>query len=230
MKRFLLACVLSTFVPFLTVGLWTPDEAEATLLRLAAHTRRWQNEDFTGFRAPLPPPAASIPNQCFTAAGVLVACLPIYTTTVFAPATGVLYVTISATGDGHGGAGSRFSCVINGGYCSPPGLPPADGSPNGWVTLLKLSNAPGATNCNQGGGGTGDCHDNNITYTWCKRVNAGTHTVRLNMASSLPPNFVFVEKAFFYVDFTSPFYGSPATCSQGSPPGLIPGASGVAPQ
>jgi len=86
-----------------------------------------------------------------------------------------------------------------------------------WYTLLKLpvtgltaSTTP-ATNCNDGGGGSADCHDNTIMFSCCARIEPDeddedepqtTHTVKIKLAD-LPggdANFAFYERATIYLD------------------------------
>ena len=146
----------------------------------------------------------------------------IYDKTVFVPAgKNTAYVTMSTTGDTHGGAASCFTCVItdpagNRTFCNPGGQGASrcndDGGTNvpGWITLLKLpqtalpdvylDNGLPATNCTDGGGGSADCHDNSIHYEWCVPVEAGTHRVELWMATDSDNKTVFIEQAHFYID------------------------------
>lgn len=143
----------------------------------------------------------------------------IYTKTFFLSGdANVLKATMSTTGDTHLGAAACFTCVITdptgaSTFCNP-GLGQgaarcaAGGTVNvpGWVNLLKLPAAPGTTNCSDGGGGDGDCHDNNIHYEWCTPVNAevdpGLYTVELWMATDTAGEPVFIEQAYFYLDET----------------------------
>jgi hypothetical protein len=83
------------------------------------------------------------------------------------PDSNVLFVSFYATGDEHGGAKTWFSCRLNGVPCrtSPPFA--VDEAPSGWITLQHVPASPPTTNCNDGGGGPGDCHDNGIAYQWC---------------------------------------------------------------
>jgi len=129
----------------------------------------------------------------------------IWTKTVpIKPGEKVLYITMSATGDTHGGTASQFSCNVDGVACNP-GPPGAAPAPAGWITLNKMPAPTDNTNCNQGGGGGGDCHDNRIYYTWCKVIQPppqgpATRTVNLRMASADGVNLVFIESAHFFVD------------------------------
>ena len=123
---------------------------------------------------------------------------------IIPPNTTSIYVTVSTTGDTHQGAAHRFACTYNGVSCrtSPGGV---DGAPSGWISLLKLPVATGgSTNCNDGGGGAADCHDNNVYYTWCVRTTPSNFTalskVQVKMATSILGKTVFAEKAHFYVD------------------------------
>lgn len=130
----------------------------------------------------------------------------VYSKTLFVPFH-TLYVTFSATGDAHDGAALLMTCLVDGVVCQPGGGQSHAG-PSGWVTLLKLPVAPGVSNCSDGGGGTGDCHDNSIHYTWCAQVEPGVHTIDLRLASStgtqvLPVSGrVFYERAHIYIDAT----------------------------
>ena len=129
----------------------------------------------------------------------------IYSKSVIVPPnTTSLYVTVSTTGDTHKGAAHWFACTLDGVSCrtNPGGV---DTAPSGWISLLKLPIATGgSTNCNDGGGGPADCHDNNVYYTWCVKTTPSNltalRTVRVKMATSIAGNTVFAEKAHFYVD------------------------------
>jgi|SRR5579864_4113256 len=85
----------------------------------------------------------------------------------------ILYITISAIGDTHGGAASWFACSVDGVACNS-GKGGADAAPFGWISLNKLPAATTSSNCNDGGGGTGDCHDNSVTYQWCAVIPAAS--------------------------------------------------------
>ena len=150
-----------------------------------------------------------------------------YDRTVLLPSSSnVLYVTLFTTGDTHGGAALWLSCrysigaVIN--LCrssSPPG-PGIDEAPNGWVAVKKLPvPVDGATNCNDGGGGPADCHDNAITYSWCVQLPSPTPIsvrVRLRMATSIAGQQVFMEKGQAYID--SSFINQKARCIRANLP------------
>lgn len=156
--------------------------------RLAA-TKQYDGERIT-----------SVPAGVIGTDGLLV-----YSKAVFVPGkvteTAALFVTFSGTGDTHGGAALLMSC-----YVDFPAVPCMTGdtgagpNPSGWVTLQKTPAGTGATNCNDGSGGDGDCHDNSVTYTWCTRVTAGAHTVNLSLASSDGVSNVYYERALILVD------------------------------
>ena len=121
-----------------------------------------------------------------------------------------LYLTVSAAGDTHGGARLLIGCFVDGPpydattACNP-GTAGASAKPPGWVVLQKMPAAiSGSSNCNEGGGGAADCHDNGVAYTWCKVVkDKATHTVDLRLgvdAPGFPPGIAFVENAHFYID------------------------------
>lgn len=110
-----------------------------------------------------------------------------------------LFVTLSTTGDTHGGSASWFSALLNGTACNP-GDEGAGFAPRGWIPLQKNPDGgPGG----DGGGGPGDLHDNSIYYTWCcvRGLRPGeTNQVEIKMASSIAGQFVFIERSHFYID------------------------------
>jgi hypothetical protein len=134
----------------------------------------------------------------------------VYRVTVTVPAgENVVYLTMSTTGDTHNGIASCFSALIDGRFFNPGTQGSAECGQAGekvpgWVNLIKLpldDNA--ADNCNDGGGGSADCHDNNIHYEWCTRVAPGVHTLQIRMAATPAGSDVFIEEAHFYVDTNS---------------------------
>ena len=169
----------------------------------------------------------------------------VYSKTVFVPFMSnsygfpVLYITISAIGDNHGGESNNVSCNVDGpggtgslaSVCNPTPGAAIDGAPPGWTTLTHhfayeakygSNNATGLSG-GDGGGGTSDMHDNDYYYTWCKNVTPGTHTINLRLgnhsgATTVVPggSTVFFEKTFVYIDASPkpPF----AACS----PAVIP--------
>ncbi len=152
----------------------------------------------------------------------------VYSKSVFVPNTSgtpVLYVTISAVGDNHGGESNYLSCNVDGPggvgnaatVCNPenPSGAAVDGAPPGWVTLTHHfayetkygSNGKTGQSAGDGGGGTSDEHDNDYYYTWCKPVRPGTHIINLRLGNfsggttTVPTGtLVFFEKAFVYID------------------------------
>jgi hypothetical protein len=136
--------------------------------------------------------------------------IAIYRKTVDVPhPTNTLYLTLSTTGDTHDGAASCFTALLDGAFFNPGGQGAArcagggETPVEGWITLLKLpgqTGDPGGTNCDDGGGGPGDCHDNSIYYQWCTPVEPGKHEVEIRMASDTEGKTVFIEQAHFYVD------------------------------
>ena len=150
-----------------------------------------------------------------------------------APSSNILYVSLYATGDAHGGAALWLSCRVNLSFCRPSTVPAVDGAPSGWITLLKLpltgltATSTPSTNCNNGGGGSADCHDNAVTYQWCVPVRGGsTVQVDLKMATSASGNNVFLEKGHVFVD--SSRIVQPDQCVQApSPVGVAPRPTGV---
>jgi hypothetical protein len=124
-----------------------------------------------------------------------------------------LYVTISATGDDHGGARLMLACKVDGQPCNPGAGDPSGGAPSGWHTALRMKNYNNnglpIRFAGDGGGGAGDVHDNHVMYTWCTpfETKAGTHNVQVKFASSPGPGDeldndqrVFLEAVHFFVD------------------------------
>lgn len=146
-----------------------------------------------------------------------------------------LYVAVDTTGDAHDGAALRLSCRINGEFCRTSANPAGvDGAPSGWVTLLKVptdvQDPTGTNNCQDGGGGSADCHDNNINYTWCVPLepylapDGGNTPVTIDLklsASStggVSDGRVFIEKGHVFIDgskFTPASAGS--RCAEAAP-------------
>jgi hypothetical protein len=140
----------------------------------------------------------------------------------------VLFVTIHATGDTHGGARLMLSCLIDDVACDPNSafVPLA---PAGWVTILRhrdynkdyVSLTGGFSG--DGGGGAGDLHDNNISYSWCGAISVkdesraftweddppywnSTHNIKIKLASGQDDTGVsghspvFLDSVHIYVD------------------------------
>jgi len=188
MRRTMTIMPIAVLAVLMTAAVWLPPvEAGSELLRLAADPRYHGpfEEKFTA----LEPPGTVI-----------------YDKTVFVPRNAnVLYLTMSTTGDAHGGAASCFTALVDGVFFNAGGQGAArcalggTQSVPGWVTLLKVPDAASA-NCNDGGGGGGDCHDNSIKYEWCTPIKRGPHRVEVRMATDTAGQNVFIEQAFFYVD------------------------------
>jgi hypothetical protein len=133
----------------------------------------------------------------------------VYTNSVNIPPNHAVYITFTATGDTHEGAALLMSASVTNpaGFttvCEAPitgGLPTA--GPTGWISLQKLPSGTGANNCNNGGGGDSDCHDNNLVFSCCVRPDpsgaGNTHSIDLKLASSNGA-IVFYERANIQVD------------------------------
>lgn len=131
-----------------------------------------------------------------------------------------LYLTVSAAGDTHDGARLLIGCFVDGPpfdattACNP-GTAGASAKPPGFVVLQKIPAAlGGSSNCNDGGGGAADCHDNGIYYTWCTNIDpaGGLHTVDLFLLTGTPFAPAFIENAHFFIDATKG-----VGCTQGQP-------------
>lgn len=193
MKRLVMTIPLAVLAGLFMVAMWMPSPAEAQLSTGGPLSRLAADPLFFGIEqdTALEPPGAEI-----------------YFKTLFVPfPNNTLYLTMSTTGDAHNGAASCFTALLDGAFFNP-GLQGAArcgaaGTVNvpGWVALLKLPEPTGGSNnCNDGGGGAGDCHDNSIHYEWCAPVTPGFHNVAVRMATNTAGKSVFIEQAFFYVD------------------------------
>jgi hypothetical protein len=101
----------------------------------------------------------------------------VYSKTVEVPeGEEVIYITFSGQADVHTGSALLMNASVG-----APGRPKrlcevlignfgAAAAPDGWFTLLKLPRATTGNNCDDGGGGTGDCHDNTIYFSCCARI------------------------------------------------------------
>jgi hypothetical protein len=131
----------------------------------------------------------------------------------------VVYITFSAQGDAHNGSALLMKASVadaSGAETACEPLAGQSGTGGGgpslfphWYTLLKLPITEVAPlNCNDGGGGTADCHDNTIMFSCCALIRPDTasppttHTVNIRLAD-LPggdSNFAFYERSTIYVD------------------------------
>lgn len=117
------------------------------------------------------------------------------------PGDHTVFITISTQGDTHGGAALWMSARVNGTLCRKQEvLGDASNAPSGWVALQKHFNlSPGG----DGGGGSGDMHDNSIYYTWCCQdalKPGGVNQAEIRMATSIPNEPVFIERSHFFID------------------------------
>ncbi len=159
------------------------------------------DSDFVGecFTTALAGPSAAIPGgtSCFG-------------TTQFVPnSANVLRVTWSTAGDSHDGASVRLACRIRPAstgvwsWCNPTG---SGAAPGDYITKNKVPSGTGATNCNDGGGGDGDCHDNSIEVTWCVPIQGDdVFDIDLRLApGALPAGagipIAYVEASYFFID------------------------------
>ncbi len=142
----------------------------------------------------------------------------VYSKTLSIP-FGVVYITFSAQADTHNGSALLMKASVADASGAVTTCEPLAGQTGGggggptvfphWYTLLKLPITEVAPiNCDDGGGGTADCHDNTIMFSCCAQIRpdsgdpATTHTVKIRLAD-LPggdSNFAFYERATIYVD------------------------------
>lgn len=154
----------------------------------------------------------------------------VYSKTVAVPdAVDVLFIEFEGQGDAHNGSALLMNASIVTGtplhpvetLCQPllGHAGAGGGGPHlqtGWYTLVNLPRPTAVVttptpNCNDGEGGTGDCHDNTIHFSCCARLTTpdATATVRIKLAN-LPgfspavagsaDNTSFIERNTIYVD------------------------------
>jgi hypothetical protein len=121
----------------------------------------------------------------------------------------VLYLTFSAQGDTHNGSALLMQGLVNGTACQPL-LGQTGGGGGGkhifphWYTLNVLPRSTTGLNCNDGGGGTADCHDNTIAFSCCSTVSTTAPTARVQIKlADLPgggSNVAFYERSTIYID------------------------------
>lgn len=185
-------------------------EGRCKYCRLAANTRGFVAGDEISVTARALAPDMTTP---FANGGVV-----IYDKTVRVPENlNVLFITISATGDVHGGARMLLGCLVDGKSCVQSKIP--NGAPDGWVTLQRHKDynenyapKPMAPTFNGDGvGGAGDLHDNSVYYTWCTKIkkageHGAMHHVKIKMASQHVEDAtdqqgqVSIEAVHFYID------------------------------
>jgi hypothetical protein len=134
-----------------------------------------------------------------------------YEKTVFVPSSiNTLYITLSATGDGHGGNAHQFLCQVDAAPCNAGSTFSATQA--NWIALQRHNPAINVFANFDGQFFIGtlpadDFHDNNINYTWCAQVTPGTsHTVKLWMATDEfnGSQDVFLEGAHVFIDGNTP--------------------------
>ncbi|SRR6266496_3882640 len=138
----------------------------------------------------------------------------VYDKTIQIPAdVDVLYVTFSAQGDAHNGSALLMNATVNGGLIQPLLGQTAGGGggphvQTGWYTLVILPQPVAITNCNDGGGGSADCHDNTIYFSGCTQVlteeHKGSQTANIQIKlADLPgtgANIAWYERSTIYID------------------------------
>lgn len=125
-------------------------------------------------------------------------------TIVSKPGESELYITVSTTGDTHEGDALLLGCFVDGVPCNAGTTGAAQPKAPGYIVLQKLPQTAAITNCDDGGGGSADCHDNSIYYTWCTEIDpaGGLHTIDIQLANQSDINTVFIEQAHFIIDAT----------------------------
>jgi hypothetical protein len=126
-----------------------------------------------------------------------------------------LYVTFSAQADVHNGSALLMQASVDGTFCQPLLGQTDIGGGGGltvpfWYTLLNVPAPTASTNCDNGGGGTGDCHDNTIYFSCCAKLTPCTTdstkctnpvvTIKLADEPGTAPNTAFYERSTIYID------------------------------
>jgi hypothetical protein len=148
----------------------------------------------------------------------------------------VIYVTFSGQGDAHNGSALLMNATVNGNLIQPLAGQTGVGGGSafephlqtGWYTLLHLPDAGTGTNCNDGFGGPGDCHDSTLYFSGCYRLAASEKkkkhdddddtpkSARIMIAlADLPggttggvENRAFIERTIIYIDGQKDRHGS----------------------
>jgi hypothetical protein len=223
MERRLALIAAITVCAVLSLGIRvTQSGAQATLLKFSDESLGFPGEISTNVSVlPTTTPANPLGGT------------QIYSKTLFKPlGLRSFEINWNCTGDVHSGVAEELRAQVDGVDCNPAGAG-AEGNPDGWTVVMKHFNYessyllpdgftalfPGG----DGGGGTGDMHDNVCTYSWCCPVSssAGAHTLTVRMGTSCgtgqtptcDPSVdtaVFEEKVHVAID------GSNVTCGTGS--------------
>jgi hypothetical protein len=137
----------------------------------------------------------------------------VYDKTISIPLN-VAYITFTAQADTHDGAALLMSASITDAdgtvtVCQPMATAGGSAEFGGpWMTLLKLptdaDNPADINNCDDGGGGSADCHDNSIVFSCCAVLNPSStpRDVQIRMASSTGGT-VFYEDSTVNIDALS---------------------------
>ena len=191
MKWSNLATILCTAAAGLLVFAM-PSQAGVTIHSEAADT------DFVGECATATPATAdaAVPGG-----------LSCFGTTVFISGkANILYIEVHSAGDTHDGAALLLGCRIRPAstgvwsFCNPFG---SGAAPGFYLTENKMAAPTANTNCNDGGGGPGDCHDNSIEQTWCVPIDGNdTFDIDVRIATSTPGAIAFMEASTFLVKST----------------------------
>ncbi len=200
MRAQVVSKLAAVFAVLFVVAIWAlPGVNAQNLTRLVAEFKNFDNTETSTTNGVCNPVAGPCGSGSSTGAMPGNDGFTVYTKPFFVPGGQITaYFTFSAVADTHDGVAEWLSCRLDGAFCNPgpqgAGQPP----PPGWIAVKKLPNA--GTNCNDGGGGSGDCHDNSISVTWCMPITGGVHTIELKMASSFKGHQVFFQGAHFYLD------------------------------
>jgi len=111
----------------------------------------------------------------------------------------VVFITVSATRSADDLAAVALNCTINGTNCNGGN---ALASEPGWILATVYDP---------------DFHGGAFTYIWCTKVNPGTHTAVIRVASDDGSESANFWGAHFYIDRATFPEGSADACTQGAP-------------
>ncbi len=210
MKHWLTSTLLLAAAGLLVAGSVSADDGGAPRKRLLS--KEFQNNTSVGGTGEIFTNVTALPAG---AGGV-----PIYTKTLLGipDDIDVLDIEFEGQGDQHNGSALLMNAKVNGVLCQPllgqTGV--GGGGPHlatGWYTLGHLPQSTTGTNCNDGGGGTADCHDNTIVFSCCARIETEDATVEIKLANlpgisgsgglpGSPANISFIERTLIVIEGT----------------------------
>ncbi len=180
-------------VQFLAWGAFVPTADAKGLVRLSAQFRRFDgSEDLTSAVPSITPGAGGV--QVYTKSFSI----PTPKTSGQQP---VVFITMTGQAEqSAGGIFVEFTCTVDSSFCNGGSNVSAAA---GWVTLMTGLDA--------------SVQIHGVHYTWCAKVNPGTHTATVRMASSNGTSVVSLHNAHFFIDRTELKASTADDCELGLP-------------